>query len=157
MDSAVKQLKVPELKRILADAAVAVSPRAKKDVLVTAVLDNKAALDLFSARHRQLHDPTTVPDAPASASPLPPTSSAEPVENTTDPELDKRKARAERFGIPLVNPSSDDEEKLKARAKRFGLDNNKKRPATEQVDSEELEKRRKRAERFRTKTSDAST
>jgi len=107
MDSAVKQLKVPELKRILADAAVAVSPRAKKDVLVTAVLDNKVALDLFSVRHRQLHDPATVPDAPASASPLPPTSSAEPVENTTDPELDKRKARAERFGIPLVNPSSD--------------------------------------------------
>ena len=65
MDSAVKQLKVPELRRILADAGVAASPRAKKDALVNAVINDKNALELFSTRHCQPPDPTTVPDAPA--------------------------------------------------------------------------------------------
>jgi len=169
MDSAVKQLKVPELRRILADAGVAVSPRAKKDALVNAVLNDKNALELFSTRHCQPPDPTTVPDAPAPAPPTPPASTAESMENPADSELDKRKARAARFGIPLVNPFPDvrfflclcsasltfvqDEDKLKARAKRFGLDNNQKHSVTEQIDPEELEKRRKRRERFCPKAS----
>lgn len=120
---------------------------------------------------------------------------------SADDELEKRKARAERFGIPLVespkpktksNPAPapapnsakapdvspvfsepvpvidtlrlQDLEKLKARAQRFGTDKvehkkgtadvpaigNKKRGAAvvEEVDPEEQERRRKRAERF---------
>jgi len=107
MDSAVKQLKVPELRRILADAGVAASPRAKKDALVNAVINDKNALELFSTRHCQPPDPTTVPDAPAPAPPTPPASTAQSIENTADSELEKRKARAARFGIPLVNPLPD--------------------------------------------------
>ncbi|KAH9949612.1 hypothetical protein B0H21DRAFT_727646 [Amylocystis lapponica] len=110
---------------------------------------------------------------------------------TVDEELEKRKARAARFSIPLVEPVppkapaktrvtqpdkkakisaqpvSDSPEKLNARANRFGLDlapptlattpvnskaesNGRKRaaPPIEAVDAEELERRRKRAERF---------
>jgi len=43
---------------------------------------------------------------------------------------------------------AQDEDKLKARAKRFGLENNQKCSVTEQIDTEELEKRKKRRERF---------
>ncbi|KAI6037134.1 hypothetical protein BKA83DRAFT_4486109 [Pisolithus microcarpus] len=93
-------------------------------------------------------------------------------------ELEKRKARAARFGIPLVEPTQpsqhqarkvsqtkqtgqllDDPERLKKRAERFGVSNAPVQPAksgskraapAEEVDAEELERRRKRAERFGT-------
>ncbi|PPQ65004.1 hypothetical protein CVT26_015712 [Gymnopilus dilepis] len=93
-----------------------------------------------------------------------------------DPELEKRRQRAARFGIPLVEPKQKksaakpappgtDPKKLEERARRFGIPaatttatsdatngkaNGKKRPApqAEEVDPEELERRRKRAERF---------
>ena len=114
-----------------------------------------------------------------------------PADGTTaeDPELEKHKARAARFGIPLVEPkrpnspdkkskkqqqspdvcirqiqllafthiTQQNEGKLKARAERFGIDasvDNKKQPARkrgapeEPLDPEELERRKKRAERF---------
>ena len=86
----------------------------------------------------------------------------------TDPELEKRKKRAERFGIPLLETTKSknaanvrvffpvyhsiylqviqDADKLKART-----DTGKKRSApTETLDSEEQERRKKRAERFGT-------
>ncbi|PSS37883.1 hypothetical protein PHLCEN_2v351 [Hermanssonia centrifuga] len=94
-----------------------------------------------------------------------------------DHELAKRKARAARFNIPLVDPSAakpasktaskaakpstiDDAEALASRAARFGTQTTKdalkngttrgnKRSAPEgPVDPEEEERRRKRAERF---------
>ncbi|KAI0930373.1 hypothetical protein AcV5_007107 [Taiwanofungus camphoratus] len=123
-----------------------------------------------------------------------PSPSESPATNgTEDEELEKRKARATRFGLSLVEttqPKStakalatesngtakvsvsatapDAPEKLRARAVRFGIApsvatqtpsvaiqnpapmNGKKRaaPPLEAVDAEELEKRRKRAERF---------
>ncbi|GLB37214.1 hypothetical protein LshimejAT787_0402650 [Lyophyllum shimeji] len=87
--------------------------------------------------------------------------------NDEDLEAEKRRKRAERFGIPLVEPpqprpqrtqvqvpqklsSLDDPKKLEARASRFGTNSaaQKRSAPTEVVDAEEQEKRRKRAERF---------
>ncbi|KAF9071097.1 hypothetical protein BDP27DRAFT_1419383 [Rhodocollybia butyracea] len=96
-------------------------------------------------------------------------------------ELEKRKQRAARFGIPLVEPKSksptaakktmgENTDKLGARAERFGLKNaendkasttrstspGSKRKRTSapvaEIDPEEAERRRKRAERFGIKT-----
>lgn len=88
-----------------------------------------------------------------------------------DEEAEKRKARAARFGIPLVEPkvevhilpsnisstiahATQEATKRKARGERLGAptekpNKNKKRPApAEHLDPEEIERRRKRAERF---------
>ncbi|KZT19898.1 hypothetical protein NEOLEDRAFT_1182999 [Neolentinus lepideus HHB14362 ss-1] len=127
--------------------------------------------------------PTTSikPDTDASATETKPDA---PTKSVEDEELEKRKARAARFGLPLVEKPAekpaltngkikghntataktatpvDDPEKLKAREARFGATapqnngtsakpNGKKRPApAEDADPEELEKRKKRAERF---------
>ncbi|KAJ7733097.1 hypothetical protein B0H14DRAFT_2996792 [Mycena olivaceomarginata] len=119
--------------------------------------------------------PTSVPAAPPAPGPTPEETSADPTGQKTAEELEieKRRQRAERFGIPLVEPKEpkspaakkakavvataakpDAPEKLNARAARFGTA--QKRPApTEDVDPEEQEKRRKRAERFGTGAKDA--
>ncbi|KAH7888799.1 hypothetical protein F5I97DRAFT_2055740 [Phlebopus sp. FC_14] len=118
------------------------------------------------------------PEAPSAA--LPP-NVTQPTEKRAviDNELEKRKARAARFGIPLVEEkgsrsprarkftgrptakthSVDDPEKLKARAERFGTSSgdqpakgSSKRAPVEEVDAEEQERRRKRAERFGTQS-----
>ncbi|KAK0467211.1 uncharacterized protein EV420DRAFT_672152 [Desarmillaria tabescens] len=119
-------------------------------------------------------EPVTEPAAAAA----PPASVPAPVEPATaaeadvDPELEKRKQRAARFGIPLVESKPDrknasrkkqpatvdDPDKIKARAARFGIATksttsppSKRKAAatmTEEVDAEELARRKKRAERF---------
>ena len=108
-----------------------------------------------------------------------------PTVTAIDSELEKRRKRAERFGIPFIepkNPPTTDArlfpllmmslshvelqaaKKLEERAARFGIPagmpapapsnskKNLKRPAAQAdvVDPEELERRRKRAERFAT-------
>ncbi|KAI6037859.1 hypothetical protein EDC04DRAFT_2604515 [Pisolithus marmoratus] len=111
-------------------------------------------------------------------SPLPANSTKADNPAVVDDELAKHKARAERFGIPLVEPKQppqrqakkvsqmkqsgpvlDDPEKLKKRAERFGSTNtptptvksgSKRAAPVEEVDAEELERRRKRAERLGT-------
>jgi len=118
--------------------------------------------------------PGPAPVAAPSATPV-----TEPADNVAviDEELEKRKKRAARFGVPLVEtpkprPSPtkrasnaprnaatptaplDNPDKLQARAARFGTGKpaepviGKKRSVEEMVDPEELEKRKKRAERF---------
>ncbi|KAG1735079.1 uncharacterized protein EDB91DRAFT_567836 [Suillus paluster] len=99
----------------------------------------------------------------------PPVPVAEPpAPAPADEESEKRKARAARFGTTLVDPkqpspqqpkkvkvpSGEDADKLKARAERFGMTTSvtktsgKRVAPIEQVDPEEQERRRKRAERF---------
>ncbi|KAK7692673.1 hypothetical protein QCA50_004306 [Cerrena zonata] len=141
--------------------------------------------------------PAKITPQPATSAPTPATSTttttdvtAQPTPGSTTPtgptpediELEKRKARAARFGIPLVEPKSApakraakpagrtvDPEKLAARAARFGMpapestatpvtktaptkpsgrNNKRAAPPVEEADAEELERRRKRAERF---------
>ncbi|KAJ8592733.1 hypothetical protein M405DRAFT_859527 [Rhizopogon salebrosus TDB-379] len=120
-------------------------------------------------RSKQLAAPAP---APAPAAPPPPVQSTSTETPTSiDEEAAKRKARAARFNIDYVEPKkstqprkkkekissvppSDDTDKLKARAERFGTSitktSTRKRAApVEQVDPEEQERRRKRAERLR--------
>ncbi|KAF8828963.1 hypothetical protein HHX47_DHR3000689 [Lentinula edodes] len=133
---------------------------------------------------------TTAPISAQDIAPEPQVANtAESTSYPADAELEKRKQRAARFGIPLVETQprqrlataiktnvtatqpSDDAEKIKARAERFGLKiaaNGKTGPSKDnqtspgskrkrgavapppevEVDLEELERRRKRAERF---------
>ncbi|KIN96029.1 hypothetical protein M404DRAFT_164325 [Pisolithus tinctorius Marx 270] len=134
--------------------------------------------EYVSTRPSHCATPSKAPSAPASStktSPLPANGTKADKPVVVDEELEKRKARAARFGIPLVEPKQpfqrqarkvseekqagpllDDADKLKKRAERFGASNSpgqlarsgSKRAAPEEVDAEELERRRKRAERF---------
>ncbi|KAG2079046.1 hypothetical protein BDR04DRAFT_1086111 [Suillus decipiens] len=91
--------------------------------------------------------------APAAAAPSPP---------TVQSEEEKRKARAARFGMTYIEPVQqqtkeavgEHPDKLKARAERFGTvasvtkARGKRTAPIENIDPEEQERRRKRAERF---------
>ncbi|TFY76039.1 hypothetical protein EWM64_g7974 [Hericium alpestre] len=134
----------------------------------------EAATASFVPKDKPSSSTAQPPKKSSKASPTAPSESASSSLTAPDDDLEKRKRRAERFGIPLVEakpaattnrPTSikgvlDDPKKLNARAQRFGIttsadpkgpDVSLKRPApTDDIDPEELERRRKRAERFGT-------
>ncbi|KAG1807624.1 uncharacterized protein BJ212DRAFT_1485477 [Suillus subaureus] len=99
--------------------------------------------------------------SPAPAVAAPPAPEPEPAP-AVQSEEDKRKARAARFGTAYVEPVQKQPKKaagekpdiLKARAERFGFvasvakGRGKRTAPVENVDPEEQERRRKRAERF---------
>ncbi|RDB25425.1 SAP domain-containing ribonucleoprotein [Hypsizygus marmoreus] len=179
MDAQLKTLKVVDLKAVLAKAQVHVPAKANKNDLVAKILASPVAIDVY----KQLYDSDDLLAPPEdvdwsteqeqqkpAAEPPAPIPDAVPATTVTTPstedlEAEKRRKRAERFGIPLVeapkprparapNASAvpDDTKNLEARGARFGTNTaTTKRPApTENVDPEEAEKRRKRAERFGT-------
>ncbi|KAJ6593756.1 hypothetical protein B0H19DRAFT_1205205 [Mycena capillaripes] len=198
MEAKLKTLKVADLKDILAKAQQPPPPKATKPDLIARILASKEATDVYNAKFAPKDDllappedldwdvdqkPQTAapaakpPPAPGAANPAPvstpaataPATDAPSAATTEDIELEKRRQRAARFGVPLVEPrpptakktavpaapaaatkkQPDVPEKLDARAARFGT--SQKRPApAEEVDAEEQERRRKRAERFGT-------
>lgn len=198
MDAKLKALKVVDLKSILATASVSVPAKATKSDLITRILASKPALAAYATLYPtddlltlpeeidwnadqptpppKLTTSNPTPAPPAATIPVPavspPVNTSTPASTTVDPELEKRRQRAARFGIPLVEapvktpktkPTSSkptnpavDPKKLEERAARFGLKpeqanpNSKKRPSpqVQEVDSEELERRKKRAARF---------
>ncbi|KAK0189106.1 hypothetical protein F5146DRAFT_1123087 [Armillaria mellea] len=162
MESKLKALKVVDLKAILATGQLPAhadppkAPEKKSDPPVPV----KAKLAEAPPKKEPVAEPAAA-EEPAAVEPTPAA--------VEDPELEKRKLRAARFGIPLIEPKPDrknasrrklpdDTEKIKSRAARFGINtkpttsppSKRKAPATvtEEVDAEELARRKKRAERF---------
>ena len=122
MDPSLKTLKVADLKLILSSAGQAAPARATKADLIARIV----ASDQATAAVRALHPGLLPPQSPPHALPVtPPSPPQQPAIAVIDPEpagpeLDKRKQRAERFGVPLetIDPEL---EKRKQRAERFGI------------------------------------
>ncbi|KAG6860009.1 hypothetical protein C0995_000613 [Termitomyces sp. Mi166 len=129
MNAHLQSLKVTDLKAIFAKAAVRAP--ARKNEMIAKIQADPDVYKIYASLY------------PSEQPPLAP---AKPLQD----EAEKRRLRAERFGIPLVPTALDDPSKLATRATRFGT--SQKRPA-DSVDAEEEEKHRKRAERFATKPS----
>ncbi|KAF9264251.1 hypothetical protein L218DRAFT_987254 [Marasmius fiardii PR-910] len=195
MESKLKALKVVDLKAILTKAEQPAPAKSNKQDLISRIIASEKAISVYNAEHGSPDDllappedldwnadevaaaakPAAKPDSTKSAVKSPSKAAADPpptpapVETPTpvDPEEEKRRKRAERFGIPIVESKTASQplvnsDKLKARATRFGIktDDTGKRldtpqsslkrasPATEQADPEEAERRKKRAARF---------
>ncbi len=170
MESKLKALKVVDLKAILATASVSLPAKANKQDLINTILASQPALDAYNTLHdvpvqvdhhkaseKKAEPPAPVKAKPAEAPPkeepvaeptaAPEPAAVEPAPAAVDPELEKRKLRAARFGIPLVESKPDrknasrrkqsdvscrffccsrlilaqDPERIKSRAARFGI------------------------------------
>ncbi|KAJ7072488.1 hypothetical protein C8F01DRAFT_1243539 [Mycena amicta] len=190
MEAKLKSLKVAELKDLLKGQTL--PAKANKVDLIARIIASKEATDAYNAKYAPKDDLLAPPEdldwdadqvaAPETAAEPPvktclpqlkpalnnepepaPAPVVSPPPAVEDAELEKRKKRAERFGIPLVEvrqpvakqpkkaPTKTGEvaeEKLTARAARFGTGQKRSAPVVEEVDAEEAERRRKRAERF---------
>ncbi|KAF8070253.1 hypothetical protein FPV67DRAFT_1008334 [Lyophyllum atratum] len=152
MDDELKALKVADLKAILAKAHVQVSSKTNKPDLVAKILSSQPALDAYKSMYKPDADLLAPPeddewihlstsDTPAvpAATELPildkqdttdandandakdaPEAKDTPVDGDT--EAEKRRKRAERFGIPVVEPPIPRPPRAAASQKRPPLD-----------------------------------
>jgi len=177
MDHNLKALKVVDLKAILAKANLSFPAKATKADLISKISASEKALAVYAEIHppddllappedvdwnteqEQKTEVVVNPPTPAAETPAVPPTPAAPVA-AGDLEEEKRRKRAERFGIPVVQPrpapaskaskaAKPPADKLDARAARFGTAQKRAAPA-ENVDADEAERRKKRAERFGT-------
>ncbi|KAG6813650.1 hypothetical protein H0H92_008887 [Tricholoma furcatifolium] len=173
LEDSLKALKVTDLKAILQKAQV--SPPSRKNDMIAKIIATPAAVDAYNAIYEPEPPAAQQPAAEPQPKPQPTPASEQVSPSETAPVIDeeeKRRRRAERFGIPVVPTALDvrvivsyssnfanykqDPNKLVTRSARFG--NAVKRPAAAAtVDSEEEEKRKKRAERFGIKTTAAAS
>lgn len=118
MDAKLKALKVPELKAVLAAAGVPLPSKANKADIIAAIIASQPALDAYYALHEPEHaavtttkEPEPVVEEAASppktaepAEPAAPAPAEDAAPAAVDVEAEKRKQRAARFGIPVVEP-----------------------------------------------------
>jgi SAP domain-containing ribonucleoprotein len=115
MDAKLKALKVVDLKAVLAKAQVQAPAKATKADLIARIVESQAALDAYAELYEEdasepvVEAPETIPTSDTveiitetTEDAVPPAEPAAPV----DPELEARRKRAERFGIPLVEPKT---------------------------------------------------
>lgn len=109
MSPDLKSLKVADLKRILAAANLTAPARATKADLITRILDNQQAINTYHSLYDppKQQDPLPNPTTPPSPPPPPPQQQPDKPLSPQEIELEKRKARAARFGIPLIDPPPD--------------------------------------------------
>lgn len=186
MDAKLKALKVADLKAILAKAEVQAPAKATKADLIARILESQQAQDAYAQIYEPEEDASEpvveVEEEPETTAENAEAASEAPAEATpaapADPELEARRKRAERFGIPLVEPKAKPVRKERPAkgpakaapevsahfclshpvldslqdAKKFNERAERfglKRSApAETVDPEEAERRKKRAERF---------
>ncbi|KAG6820898.1 hypothetical protein H0H93_010242 [Arthromyces matolae] len=160
VDHHLSSLKVADLKAVFTKANVRPPPR--KNEMIEKIKAEPAIYQIYlSSYHMPASKDEALDDPPQ------PVQEPSPPKQVMD-DAEKRRLRAERFGIPLVEqkpsvrvlflglanlllrlPFSKDSSKLAARAARFNSSETQKQsPHTDNVDDEEQEKRRKRAERF---------
>jgi SAP domain-containing ribonucleoprotein len=112
MDAKLKALKVADLKAVLAKAQVQAPAKATKADLIARILESQPAQDAYA----QIYEPEQDASEPAAeveeeepepAAEVEAETPAEPAPSApVDPELEARRKRAERFGIPLVEPKA---------------------------------------------------
>jgi len=198
-EAKLKSLKVVDLKDILAKASISVPAKANKQDLIKLVLSSPAALEVYAKQQNPNAAPSAATDdllappedfdwdgdstdapsnkeqpagketgiedtqtakpaskvaakpasSPKKAAPTTPTvvpTTEPPADGTADEELEKRRKRAERFGVPLVETPKP----APPAAKKGGRNAAQPKPAPAAAAPEESEKLNARAARFGT-------
>lgn len=113
LNDKLKLLKVVDLKALLTKANIPIPPRANKADLISKIAASKPAIDVYTSLYSPPEESVIPPVHPTDSSPHstpPPTITSLPVEpistnvSADDTEDEKRKKRAARFAIAVVEP-----------------------------------------------------